>query len=88
MEHQFDESFPWYPVMEDYQCWVRLVKHLKVYHVPVKGYATHATHGCHIPSKWVSQFANNTEYVNRLAEDHKRLLKKWNLDELITTTFG
>ena len=88
LEHQFDESFPWYPVMEDYQCWVRLVKHLKVYHVPVKGYATCATYGCPIPSKWVSQFANNTEYVNRLAEDHKRLLKKWNLDELITTTFG
>jgi len=85
LEHQFDEQFPWYPVMDDYQCWIRLVKHLKVYHISVKDYGTH---GCSIPSKWVSQFANNIEYINRLREDHDKLLKKWNLQELITTTWG
>lgn len=34
LERQFDESFPWYPVMEDYACWVAFVKNLGVYALP------------------------------------------------------
>lgn len=85
LERQFDPQFKWYPVMEDYQCWIRLVKKLKVYHIPIYDYSNG---GCSGPSKWVSQYKNITEYSTQLSIDHKRLLEKWGLKELVTTTWG
>ena len=84
LEHQFDTQFKWYPYMTDYQCWVRFVKNLKVYHVPVEGYWCG---GCNA-SKWVSQFKTTKEYAAKLAEDHAKLLNKWGLVTLRTTTWG
>jgi hypothetical protein len=84
IEHQFDTQFEWYPFMEDYQCWIHIIKHLKVYHIPIKGYET----GYHVPSRHVSQYKNQSEYARSLERDHDRLLKKWGLKELKTTTWG
>jgi len=84
LERQFDEDFPWFPVMEDYALWVSKVKNLKVYSLPLKifnGYAGHA-------SKWVKQFTSNTDYVSSLRKDYNRLLKKWNLPKVNTTTWA
>jgi hypothetical protein len=86
LERQFDTQFPWYPLAEDYALWVRFVKGLKVYHIPIIGYG--CGENCSVPSKWVSQFANISEYSNSLRKDHERLLKKWNLKEVITTSWG
>jgi galactoside O-acetyltransferase len=36
LERQFDETFLWYPVHEDYACWVQYVKGLKVYCLPIE----------------------------------------------------
>lgn len=84
LEHQFDTAFSWYPFAEDYALWVQRIKKLKVYHIPLGCYSG----GCTKPSKWVSQFKNNNEYATQLMKDHKRLLKKWGLPSLKTTTWG
>jgi len=35
LERQFDTSFLWYPVHEDYACWVQYVRGLKAYALPL-----------------------------------------------------
>jgi hypothetical protein len=83
LEHQFDTQFFWYPIAEDYACWVRFVKKLKVYHVPIKDFRNG---DCTIQSRHVSQFKTHEEYYRSLFEDKKKLLRKWNLEKLETTT--
>lgn len=86
LERQFDTSFPWYPFVEDYVLWLSCIKNLKIYHVPIKEYTSAPSYPS--PSKWVSQFKSDTEYATQLRKDHERLLKKWGIKELITTTWG
>jgi len=83
LERQFDTQFPWYPVTEDYACWIHFVKKLKVYYLPVKC----EDGGCTRQSKWLRQFATHLEYARQLKIDHNRLLKKWNLKRFETTTW-
>lgn len=84
LERQFDVQFKWYPMMEDYACWIQFVKKLKVYCLPIRI----INGGCDKPSKWVSQFANLTEYANRTRIDHDRLLNKWHIEGFPTTTWN
>jgi len=36
LERSYDETFLWYPVHEDYACWVQYIKGLKVYCLPIE----------------------------------------------------
>lgn len=84
LEHQFDESFPWFPLMEDYVLWVRLIKRLEVYSIPLV-----IENGCSgIASKWVKQFKTNSEYANHLSKEYDKLLRKWNIKIVHTTCWG
>lgn len=84
LERQFDESFQHiYGFPEDYACWVRLERKLKVYHVPIPGLWIGGRED--IPPKLIIHLVGK-EYPESI-EDHKRLLRKWNLKELRTTGF-
>lgn len=80
LEHQFDESFIWYPFAEDYACWVQFIKKLKVYALPIK-----ATHSYCIPHykhgyKDISpEFGLETrsDYYSWLYHEWERLNRKW-----------
>lgn len=78
LEHQFDEHFEHiYGFPEDYACWVRLERKLKVYHVPIPGLWT--GHRDDIPPKLI---------IHKIPrKDHEYLLRKWNLKELRTTGY-
>jgi len=70
LEKQFDENFLWYPVQEDYACWVRFVKKLKVYCLPLKIWHR----GCHDISNWKKIYSYD---LTALTVDWHRLNKKW-----------
>lgn len=84
MERQLSPEFPWYPVIQDYSCWLHFIKHLKIYHVPVKEYYNPDRF---VKTRWVAQFKTSDEFSNSMKVDHERLLKKWNLKKLPTTSF-
>lgn len=63
LERQFDEQFPWFPVQEDYACWVQYEKNMSVYCLPIiswhrgggKIFAKNANKGSqwrYIANKW------------------------------------
>jgi len=83
LERQFDEQFKWYPVMEDYACWVQFIKKLKVYCLPIVTYHVGGSrHG------WNMKFKNRDDYVKSLKRDYHRLCQKWNRKIYTTSCHG
>lgn len=83
LEHQFDTQFDWYPVAEDYACWVKIERHLEVYHIPIDGYNADARN-CP-QSKFYKEHPPAIRH-RKMNEDHTKLLRKWKLDKLKTTS--
>lgn len=68
LEQQFDEQFDWFPVQEDYACWVQFIKKLKVYCLPISIWHS----GC--------QNENRVSRLERYPRDEEKIkifLKKW-----------
>lgn len=84
LERQFSEEFPWYPCFQDYGCWLYFDMHLKTYHVPVKEYYNPDRF---VPTRWVSKFKTSQEFSDDMKIAHQKMLKKWNLECLPTTSF-
>ena len=85
LEHQFDIMFPWYPLAEDYAIWIKQVKHLNVYHIPIPGFKG-GMNCSEKESRFRISFPGENEYNEFLKGEHFKLLEKWNKDSFETTT--
>lgn len=83
LERQFDVQFPWYPLAEDYQCWVRWIKEMNVYVLPLRMVWTDYFG----KTKFTSQFKNHHEYRVVLWKEHVKLLEKWKRGPIPSTTW-
>jgi len=71
LEKQFNEEFPFYPVFEDYACWIQFVKKLKVYAFPIRIYH----HWC--GKVWRKKFKTREKMCEYLTKEWLKLNKKW-----------